>query len=153
MEEFYCGAENKVKFGEQSWLFNMRYGWLELGMHETGEFVAHVGNVDRTVRQLKLPPFTNYEFKLQTLARSVHSPNLAGVRTCMVNRKEQDANITLVAIVVAFQGPTNGQHNNKLIQIGEPRRLPFPCCTPIQLLQSTELQWVQIQPASQQPPH
>ena len=105
-------------FGDQSSLFSIRYRCLKLTMNENDDFLTHVGLVNRECERFKLKSLTDDQFKSLILICSLQSPRLADIRTRLLNRLEQEPQITLNDMAEEYQRLMNLKHDTTMVQSG-----------------------------------
>ena len=87
-------------------------------MHESDDFVTHIGIVNRECERFKLKSLTDDQFKSLVFICSLQSPQFADIRTRLLNRLEQDPTLTLNASADEYQRLVNLQRDTTLVQSG-----------------------------------
>ena len=73
-------------FGDHRSLFNTRHRCLKLVMHESDDFLTHIGIVNRECESFNLKSLTDDQFKSLVFICSLQSPQFADIRTRLLNR-------------------------------------------------------------------
>ena len=82
-------------FGEQTSLFNVRYQCLKLVKSPDDDWVTYAGIVNRECENSKLRQMTDDQFKCLIFICGLQSAQDADIRTRLLNRMEQDPELTL----------------------------------------------------------
>ncbi|KER28725.1 hypothetical protein T265_04513 [Opisthorchis viverrini] len=90
-------------FGEQSSLFNIRYQCLKITKRDTEDFITYAGVVNRECERFQLSSMTEDQFKCLIFVAGLQSPHDADIRTRLLNRIEQDPELTLQKLTTECQ--------------------------------------------------
>ncbi|KER31390.1 hypothetical protein T265_02308 [Opisthorchis viverrini] len=87
-------------FGDQTSMFNIRYQCLKLAKKDDDDFITFAGVVNRECERFKLSSMTENQFKCLIFLSGLQSSHDADIRTRLLNRIEQDAEMTPFAPLV-----------------------------------------------------
>ena len=110
----------KQMFGEQMSLFNIRYQCLKLVKSPDDDWVTYAGIVNRECENSKFCKMTDDQFKCLIFICGLQSAQDSDIRTRLLNRLEQDPDLTLQAVTTECQRLVNLKHDTAMIERRSP---------------------------------
>ena len=105
-------------FGEQHSLFNIRYQCLQLRKKDSEDYITYAGTVNRECERFQLSTMTEDQFKCLIFVAGLQSSRDADIRTRLLNKIEQDAELTLQKLTTECQRLLNLKSDTALIEHG-----------------------------------
>ncbi|KER21110.1 hypothetical protein T265_15162, partial [Opisthorchis viverrini] len=102
-------------FGDQTSLFNIRYQCLKWVKKDYDDFITFAGVVNRERERSKLSSMTENQFKCLIFISGLQSSQDADNRTRLLNRIEQDAEMTLQRLTTECQRLIHLKHHTAMI--------------------------------------
>ena len=103
-------------FGERNSLFHTRYKCLNIVKEDNEDFVTYAGNVNKQCELFKLQDLTPNAFKCLVFVQGLTASRDKDIRSRILNKLEQDPDITLQKITEECQRILNIKHDNKQIE-------------------------------------
>ncbi|VDQ00496.1 unnamed protein product [Trichobilharzia regenti] len=110
------------QFGDQRYLFNIRYHCMKLVLNENDDIHTHLGIVNLTCERFQFKSLSKGQFKALIFICGLQSPKFADIRIRLLNRLEQDLRMTLKDIGEECQRLINIHNDTALVHTPAPRK-------------------------------
>ncbi|CAH8637620.1 unnamed protein product [Dicrocoelium dendriticum] len=115
-------------FGEQTSLFNIRYKCLTITKKEDEDWVDYSSRVNRECERSQLHKMTSDQIKCLIYVCGLQASKVADIRTRILNKIEQNPDVTLQQVTGECQRMTNLKHDTAMTQqVSKQSKQDFVC--------------------------
>uniref|UniRef100_A0A1I7XDM4 Reverse transcriptase domain-containing protein n=1 Tax=Heterorhabditis bacteriophora TaxID=37862 RepID=A0A1I7XDM4_HETBA len=106
----------KKLFGEQSWLFNIRYNCLIITKKLHDDYTTHAGIINKECERFQLAKLTEDQFKCLIFVCSLQDPSVADIRLKLLHKIETEAQVSLQILSESCNRLINFKNDTKMIE-------------------------------------